>query len=102
MRWYAQYRLLRVSHAALGRRARNSGEHSLICVRDDPISELNLPLFDIQSVPGKGKGIVARFNIAKGKRILCEEPLFTSPNLSPLSEMESNIATKLKSLSKTE
>ena len=36
----------------------------------DPISELGLPLFSIQSVPGKGKGLVARFNIGKGKRIL--------------------------------
>ena len=35
----------------------------------DPISELNLQLFGIQSVPGKGKGLVARFNIAKGQRI---------------------------------
>ncbi|KAI9779771.1 MAG: hypothetical protein M1816_003350 [Peltula sp. TS41687] len=33
----------------------------------DPISELNLQLFDIQSVPGKGKGLIARLNIAKGK-----------------------------------
>jgi SET domain len=68
----------------------------------DPISELNLQLFDIQSVPGKGKGLVARFNIAKGTRILYETPLFTTPNLSPISLMESNIATKLKALSKPE
>lgn len=68
----------------------------------DSISELNLRLFDIQPVPAKGKGIVARFNIAQGKRILCERPLFTNPNLSLLSAMEGNIATKLKALSKTE
>jgi hypothetical protein len=68
----------------------------------DPISELDLQLFEIQSVPGKGRGLVARFNIAKGKRILEEEPLFTTSNLSPISLMESNIATQLKSLSKTE
>ena len=68
----------------------------------DPISELDLRLFDIQSIPGKGKGVVARFNIAKGKRILCEKPLFTTQNLSPLSVMEGNVATKLKALSKIE
>ena len=68
----------------------------------DPISELDLPLFEIQTVPGKGKGLVARFNIAKGKRILDENPLFTTPNLSPIGQMESNIAVKLKSLSKTQ
>lgn len=66
------------------------------------ISELNLQLFGIQLVPGKGKGLVARFNIAKGKRILYEKPFFTTPNLSPISLMESNIVTKLKALSKTE
>ncbi|KAL9101671.1 MAG: hypothetical protein Q9163_003092 [Psora crenata] len=48
----------------------------------DPITELNLQLFDIQSLPGKGKGLIARFNIAKGK--------------------QSTIVAKLKTLSKTE
>ena len=68
----------------------------------DPIRELELPLFEIQTVPGKGKGLVARFNIAKGTRILYENPLFTIPHLSPISQMEINIATKLKALSKTQ
>ena len=68
----------------------------------DPINELDLQLFDIKSVPGKGKGLVARCNIAKGKRILYEKPLFTTPNLSAISLMESNIAMKLKALPKTE
>jgi hypothetical protein len=68
----------------------------------DPISELNLQLYDIQSVPGKGKGLVARFNIGRGKSILSEKPLFTTPNLSPMSLIESNVITKLKKLSKTE
>ncbi len=49
-----------------------------------------MQLFEIQSVPGKGK------------RILCEKPLFTTPNMSPRSVMEGNIVTKLKALSKTE
>jgi hypothetical protein len=53
-------------------------------------------------VTGKGKGLVARFNIGKGKRILSEKPFFTTPNLSLESQMESSIATKLKALSKTE
>ncbi|MCJ1398586.1 hypothetical protein MMC11_001786 [Xylographa trunciseda] len=68
----------------------------------DPIGELDMALFEIQTIPGKGKGLVAHFNIARGTRILCENPLFTTPNLSPISQMESNIATKLKSLSKTQ
>jgi hypothetical protein len=68
----------------------------------DPISELNLQLFSIQPVPGKGKGLVATLNIGKGKRILSEKPLFTTLSLSPMSLMESTIAAKLKALSKTE
>jgi SET domain len=68
----------------------------------DPVTELNQQLFSIQSVPGKGKALIARFNIAKGKRILYEKPLFTTRNLSSNSLMESNIVTKLKALSKTE
>ena len=63
---------------------------------------MNLQLFEIQTIPGRGKGLIARFNIAKGTRILCEKPLFTNRNLSPISLMESSIATKLKSLSKSQ
>ena len=66
------------------------------------MTELNEQLYAILSVPDKGQGLVARLNIAKGKRILSEKPLFTTPNLSPISLMESNVATKLKTLSKTQ
>ena len=58
--------------------------------------------FDIQTLPGKGKGLVAHIDIAIGTRILCEKPLFTTPNISPTSLMESKTAEKLKSLSKTQ
>lgn len=61
-----------------------------------------MPLFEVQTMPGKGKGLVARSNIAKGTRIVYESPLFTTRKLSQISLMESNIATKLKSLSKTQ
>ncbi|KAK4692657.1 hypothetical protein P7C71_g4588, partial [Lecanoromycetidae sp. Uapishka_2] len=66
----------------------------------DPVGDLGLPLFEVQKIPGKGKGLVARVNIAKGTRILREIPLFTTPHLSPMSQMESHLATRLKSLSK--
>ena len=68
----------------------------------DPIRELDLSLFKVQTVSGKGKGLVARFNIAKGTRLLYENPLFTTSHLSSISKMKSNIVTKLKSLSKTQ
>ncbi len=66
------------------------------------MAELDLQLFVIQSVAGKGTGLVAHFNIGNGARIVCEKPLFTTPNLSPMTLMESNIASKLRSLSKVE
>ena len=68
----------------------------------DSVSGLESPLFEIQTVPGKGKGLIARFKIAKGTRILHENPLFTTSNLSLISSMESSIAMKLRSLSKTQ
>jgi hypothetical protein len=68
----------------------------------DLIKELNVALFEIQSMAGKGKGLVARFNIAKGTRILYEKPLFITPKLSLISLIKSSIASKIKSLLKTE
>ncbi|EPE24556.1 SET [Glarea lozoyensis ATCC 20868] len=53
-------------------------------------------------MPTKGKGLVARRNISKGERILSEKPLLISPNLSSMSVMESAIAAKLKTLSRTD
>ncbi|KAJ5100775.1 hypothetical protein N7456_007077 [Penicillium angulare] len=37
----------------------------------DYLRELNIPLFEIKNIPGKGKGIVAHLNISTGTRILC-------------------------------
>ncbi|ESZ94009.1 hypothetical protein SBOR_5587 [Sclerotinia borealis F-4128] len=63
---------------------------------------LDTKLFSIEQVPGKGKGLVARFNIDTGTRIVSEKPLFTITNLSPISLLESTIVAKLKELSKPE
>ncbi len=56
----------------------------------------------VEQIPGKGRGLVARYDIPKGTRILFEKPLFTVDGSTPISQLESNIATKLKSLSKSE
>ncbi|KAG6095254.1 hypothetical protein E4U30_002606 [Claviceps sp. LM220 group G6] len=37
------------------------------------------PMYVLQDIPRKSKGLVATRNILKGTRILCEEPLFTIP-----------------------
>ncbi|KAK2743435.1 hypothetical protein FQN57_004900 [Myotisia sp. PD_48] len=62
---------------------------------------VNIPLFEVQELEGKGRGLVARFNIAKGTRILEEKPLFFTPNINSIDVMERQIAAKLKALSKT-
>jgi hypothetical protein len=62
----------------------------------------NLPLYAVQEILDKAKGLVARFNISKGRRIIVEKPLLKTPNLPSLSLLDSAIATKLKTLSKIE
>ena len=59
-------------------------------------------LYSIQSIPGKGRGLIACSKIAKGTRVLMGSPLFTVKNMSPISMMERDIAAKLKSLSKAQ
>jgi hypothetical protein len=66
----------------------------------DPFKDLNIPLFEIKDIPGKGKGLVARFNISSGTRILCEKPLLIV-HPSPREELESLLAAKLKAMSRT-
>ncbi|KAJ5374871.1 hypothetical protein N7517_006877 [Penicillium concentricum] len=68
-------------------------------VSANPISKLN-PLYEIQPVPGKGQGLVARFNIVKGQLIISEKPLFTTSNVTSAITMEKQIAIELRKLPK--
>ncbi|KAL1633264.1 hypothetical protein SLS58_011153 [Diplodia intermedia] len=65
----------------------------------DPIKELDTPLFEIKDISGKGKGLISRFNISKGTRILCEEPFFRVRS-GPSVELEQVVAAMLKELPK--
>lgn len=65
----------------------------------DPVKELGIPLFEIKDIPGKGRGLVACFNISEGTRILCEKPLLVVRRIPP-DELELVIAAKLKALPK--
>lgn len=65
------------------------------------MKDLSIPLYQVADVPGKGKGVITRFNVAKGNRILSEKPLLLVQPL-PLDELEAVIAKKLKSLPKKE
>ncbi|KFY05165.1 hypothetical protein O988_00216 [Pseudogymnoascus sp. VKM F-3808] len=60
------------------------------------------PLYEIQDMTGKGIGVVAQQDIQTGARILCEPPLFTTADLSIISQMELFIANELKGLSKAQ
>ncbi|KAH7398528.1 hypothetical protein BKA66DRAFT_592555 [Pyrenochaeta sp. MPI-SDFR-AT-0127] len=66
---------------------------------NDPIKELGIPVFEVHDIPGKGRGLIARFNISKGTLILCEKPLITAHPM-PLNDLERNLAAKLKALPK--
>ncbi|RFN50422.1 set domain-containing protein 5 [Fusarium flagelliforme] len=57
------------------------------------------PLFEVQSVPGKGKGLIAGRKNTMGMRILVEEPILQANNVIP-ALLEPIIARDLKSLSK--
>lgn len=65
----------------------------------DPTRELDIPLFEVKEIPGKGRGLVARLNISKGTQILCEKPLLTVEPKSP-NELNSVLADKLKAMPK--
>ncbi|KAI3390900.1 hypothetical protein diail_8429 [Diaporthe ilicicola] len=66
-----------------------------LLVENDP------PLFEVTNIPGKGKGLVARVDIPKGTRVLCEKPLLTFRSMSP-KELEPILAVKLKAMTRTE
>lgn len=57
-------------------------------------------MYSIQAISGKGKGMVALVDIAKGIRILAEKPLFTGGNILDPQTMDDYIAEKIKALSK--
>ncbi|KAF7880667.1 uncharacterized protein EAF02_007513 [Botrytis sinoallii] len=65
----------------------------------DPIAELGIAPFEIKHIPGKGNGLVARVNISKGTRIICEKPLLKAGPM-PHDELEAFLATKLKAMSR--
>jgi hypothetical protein len=58
------------------------------------------PLYALQDVPGKGKGLVAIEKIFKGTRILSEEPIITIPRNELNSErLRTTISQQIDALS---
>ncbi|KAI1630600.1 SET domain-containing protein [Biscogniauxia mediterranea] len=70
---------------------------------DSPsIEDMDIALFSMTDIPGRGKGLVARTNIPKGTCILCEKPLFTVNGPMPPDALETFVVSKLASLSREE
>ena len=65
----------------------------------NPTKVLGIPPFKPVDIPGKGRGLVARFDIPRGTRILCEKPLLTMRSM-PWDQAELALAAKLKALSR--
>ncbi|KAK6521074.1 hypothetical protein TWF506_001307 [Arthrobotrys conoides] len=66
----------------------------------DPPVQPQVPppsLFEIQTIPFKGRGLVATAYIPTGTRILTESPLFTIPS-PPIPSLEASISKTLKTL----
>ena len=58
------------------------------------------PMYALQDVPGKGKGLVAIEKISKGARILSEEPIITLPPIKLDSEqLQISICQQVDALS---
>ena len=64
------------------------------------LKEIEMPLFEIKDIPGKGEGLVARVNISSGTRILCEKPLLTVRAKSR-EELEPVLIAKMKAMSES-
>ncbi|RYO85430.1 hypothetical protein DL766_006515 [Monosporascus sp. MC13-8B] len=70
-------------------------------VRDAEILKGNGALFEIRSQAGKKRGLVARCDITKGTRILCEQPLLITRDMGlKMSGERAVAAVRLKTLTK--
>ncbi|XXH01880.1 hypothetical protein Hte_008242 [Hypoxylon texense] len=56
-------------------------------------------LFEVQRIPGKGRGLIALCDIAKGTRIISETPLLLVESM-PQPALERTLAAKLKAMPK--
>ncbi|KAG5973099.1 hypothetical protein E4U56_005299 [Claviceps arundinis] len=63
-------------------------------------SSVDVPLYEIKDLPGKGRGLMARVSIPKGTRILVEKPLvIAASQTSSVTAMEKGIENQLRQLS---
>lgn len=59
----------------------------------------SLPVYAVEDVPGKGKGVIATRDIPKGTRIVSEEPFVTgSQHVTSMEELQIRIHQQVCSL----
>jgi hypothetical protein len=58
------------------------------------------PVWRLESIPGKGKGLIATRDISPGTLILSEEPLITTDVIKSIETTEQDLAAALKALPK--
>ncbi|KAI4954379.1 hypothetical protein J4E91_002092 [Alternaria rosae] len=63
---------------------------------------MSYSMYDVQTIPGKGRGLVARSDIPEGTRILSEKPLLMIPNNMSNEQLEARLAQDLKALDKNQ
>lgn len=57
------------------------------------------PMYALQDMPGKGKGLVAIKKISKGTRILSERPIITTPHGEPIKQLQTIVSQQVDALS---
>ena len=55
-------------------------------------------MYQLQQIPGEGRGLIARRNMTRGQRILAESPLFTFPNIEDTMPIKQIIGPKVQAL----
>jgi hypothetical protein len=62
-------------------------------------ARVSLPMYAVEDVPGKGKGLIATHNIPKGTRIISEQPIITSGHYNAdMEQLEVRIHQQVSSL----
>ncbi|CAG8973125.1 hypothetical protein HYALB_00007602 [Hymenoscyphus albidus] len=62
---------------------------------------LSIPMYSLQDIPGRGKGLVANEKIPRGTRILCEEPIITEAEDQSTVELRKSIIEQFEALSES-
>ncbi|KAF4494034.1 SET domain containing protein 5 [Fusarium agapanthi] len=90
------------SHREFGYYSQNEVNESFrLYEQPDPPSSINVPLFEVRDISGKGRGLIAKVDIPAGTRILCEKPLLQASTMNS-GDLEATAAPRVKALSESQ